>query len=73
MKSRGRPGIQQLQLKNGFYIEVCNKGVKRGMKIRSESKKAMENAASLYAGYKEVIILGEYRNGVPFGDLAAIL
>ena len=72
MKSRGRPRVQELQLKNGFYIEVCNKGVKRGMKIRSESKKAMENAASLYAGYKEVIILGEYRNGAPFGDIAAI-
>lgn len=73
MKSRGRPGVQQVQIKNGFYIEVCNKGMIRGMKIRSESKKAMENAASLYAGYKEVIILGEYRNGVPFGEIAAIL
>ena len=71
MKSGGRPRIQPLKLKNGFYIEVCNKGVKRGMKIRSESKKAMENAASLYAGYKEVIILGEYRNGVAFGDIEA--
>ena len=63
MKSRGRPRVQPLKLKNGFYIEVCNKGVNRGMKIRSESQKAMENAASLYAGYKEVIILGEYKDG----------
>jgi hypothetical protein len=66
MKSRGRLRVLPLQLKNGFYIEVCNKGVKRGMKIRSESKKAMENSADLYAGYKEVIILGEYRNGLPW-------
>lgn len=65
MQSRGRPRVRQLQLKNGFYIEVCNKGVKTGMKIRSETKKAMESAASLYAGYKEVIILGEYKNGEP--------
>ncbi|HEY6064000.1 MAG TPA: hypothetical protein VIV35_10350 [Chitinophagaceae bacterium] len=72
MKSKGRPGVRELQLKNGFYIEVCNKGIKRGMKIRSESQKAMESAASLYAGYKEVIILGEYRNGIPFGEIAAI-
>ncbi len=64
MKSRGRPPIQPLKLKNGFYIEVCDKGLKRGMKIRSESKKAMENAASLYIIYKEVIILGEYKDGV---------
>ena len=65
MRSRGRPRITQVQLKNGFYIEVCNKGFKRGVKIRSESKKAMEDAASQYAGYKEVIILGEYKSGVP--------
>ena len=73
MKSRGSNRVQPLKLKNGFYIEVCNKGIKSGMKIRSESKIAMEKAASLYAGYKEVIILGEYRNGEPFGEIAAIL
>ena len=66
MKSRGRPRVSQVQLKNGFYIEVCNIGVKRGVKIRSESKKAMEEAASQYAKFKEVIILGEYKNGIPF-------
>ena len=65
MKSQGRYNVQPLKLKNGFYIEVCNKGLKKGMKIRSESQKAMENAASLYEGYKEVIIIGEYKNGEP--------
>ena len=65
MKSRGRYHVQPLKIKNGFYIEVCNKGVKKGMKIRSENQQAMENAASLYAGYKEVIIIGEYKNGEP--------
>lgn len=69
MKSRGRPRVSQVQLKNGFYIEVCDKGVKKGMKIRSENKKAMEDAASLYTGYKEVIILGEYKNGIPFIEI----
>lgn len=57
MKSRGRPRVAQIQLKNGFYIEVCDKGVKKGMKIRSESKQAMEDAASQYIKYKDVIIL----------------
>jgi hypothetical protein len=66
MKTRGRPRITQLHLKNGFYIEVCNKGFKSGIKIRSESRSAMEESASMYAGYKEVIILGEYKSGVPF-------
>jgi hypothetical protein len=53
-------------LKNGFYIEVCNKGEKKGMKIRSETKKAMGDIASIYGKYKEVTILGEYKNGEPF-------
>jgi hypothetical protein len=70
MKNRGRPSTAQVQLKNGFYIEVCNKGMKKGMKIRSESKKAMEDAALLYS-YKDVIILGEFKNGVPFIEIPA--
>ncbi|MDP4265015.1 MAG: hypothetical protein Q8941_20980 [Bacteroidota bacterium] len=66
MRSNGRPRFRQVQLKDGFYIEVCNKGVKKGVKIRSESKKDMEDNASLYARYKEVLILGEYKDGIPF-------
>ncbi|HEY6503724.1 MAG TPA: hypothetical protein VIZ28_07120 [Chitinophagaceae bacterium] len=70
MKSNGRPRMRSVQLKNGFYIEVCNKGVKKGVKIWSESRKAMEDSASQYANYKEVIILGEYKNGVPLAEIA---
>ena len=70
MKNRGRPRVTPVQLKNGFYIEVCNKGMKKGMKIRSENKKAMEDTARLYA-YKEVIILGEFKNGIPFTEIPA--
>jgi len=66
MKSRGRPRERTVQLKNGFYIEVCNRGVKKGMKIRSESQETMQHTASQYAQYKEVIILGEFKNGKPF-------
>ncbi|MEI9909272.1 MAG: hypothetical protein WDO71_06210 [Bacteroidota bacterium] len=69
MKSRGRPRVAQIELKNGFYIEVCDKGVKKGMKIRSDSKQAMEDAASQYNKYKDVIILGEYKSGVPFTEI----
>ena len=71
MKTRGRPRISPVQLKNGFYIEVCIKGIKKGMKIRSESKQAMEIAAIHYAADKEVIILGEYKNGVPVSEMPA--
>lgn len=71
MKSRGRPRSSQIQLRNGFYIEVCAKGMKKGVKIRSESKKAMEDAVSQYAQYKEVIILGEYKSGLPVPEISA--
>jgi hypothetical protein len=70
MRSSGRPRLSPVQLKNGFYIEVCDKGMKRGMKIRSENKKAMEDNASLYGKYKEVTILGEYKDGMPFTELS---
>lgn len=63
MRSAGRPPLSPVQLKDGFYIEVCDKGTKKGMKIWNATEKAMRDAAHLYAGYKTVIILGEYREG----------
>jgi hypothetical protein len=70
MQNKGRPRIRNVQLKNGFYIEVCNMGFKKGIKIWSGSRKAMEDSASQYASYKEVIILGEYKDGVPYVEIA---
>lgn len=68
MTSFRRPIARELRLRNGFYIEVCNKGLKKGMKIRSENKKGMEDAAILYESYKDVIILGEYKDGLPLSE-----
>ena len=70
MANNGRPRARQVTLRNGFYIEVCNKGVKKGVKIRSENKIEMENAATLYGSYKDVIILGEYKAGEPFSEVS---
>lgn len=66
MQSKGRPRERAVQLKNGFYIEVCNKGVKKGMKIRRGNLEDLQNTANQYAQYKDVIILGEFKNGKPF-------
>lgn len=63
MRSRGRPKESQVRLKNGFYIEVCDMGAKKGLKIRRESKNEMDYAASLYSKHKYVIVLGEFRDG----------
>jgi hypothetical protein len=66
MRSKGRPRYSSVQLKNGFYIEVFDKGAKSGMKIRNDSKTSMEVAANHYTKYKHVVILGEYKDGVPY-------
>ena len=58
----GRPPTRPKRLKDGFYIEVRNKGANSGMKIRSDTKDAMIQAASGYQKTKEVIILGEHKN-----------
>ena len=65
MNSKGRPKVSPVQLKNGFYIEIYDKGSKSGMKIRSESKQSMEDAANHYSKFKEVVVLGEYKDGAP--------
>jgi hypothetical protein len=68
MKTRGRPYTGPVKLKNGFYIEVCPKGQKKGVKIWNASKSAMEINATEHAVFKEVIILGEFKDGIPFRD-----
>jgi hypothetical protein len=65
MKSKGRPRVGQIQLKNGFYIEVCTKGSKKGVKIWSNTQESMQDAAGVYSKDKHVIILGEYKDGIP--------
>jgi len=70
MKRSLRPWARELHLRNGFYIEVREKGARQGMKIRSENKKDMEDAAAKYGSYKDVIILGEYKAGVPFNGIS---
>lgn len=59
----GRPPTRQKELKDGFYIEVRNKGSKTGMKIRRETLAEMEQMVKDYSKTKEVIILGESKGG----------
>ena len=60
-----------IQLKDGFYIEVCNKGSKTGIKIHSSTQQGMEASMNMYSGYayKAVTVLGEYIDGIPQRDL----
>jgi hypothetical protein len=44
-------------------LEVRNPGAASGIKLRRDSREEMNQAAREYAKTKEVIILGEVKNG----------
>lgn len=58
----GRPPTKPKRFKDGFYIEVRNKGANAGMKIHFDTEHEMKGAAEMYTlNKKEVIILGEHK------------
>jgi len=59
----GRPSTKQKSLKDGFYLELRNKGAKTGIRIRRDTEQQMMDAATEYKRTKQVIILGETKNG----------
>ena len=59
----GRPATKPTKLRDGFYIEVRNKGSKSGIKIRRDTEKAMLLAVKEYERVKDVVVLGEFKNG----------
>lgn len=61
----GRPPTKPKELRDGFYIEIRNKGSKTGIKLRRDNREQMESAIKEYERIKEVIVLGEYKNGKP--------
>jgi len=59
----GRPATRPLDLRDGFYIEIRNRGSRTGIKIRRDNEKQMEFAIKEYEKSKDVIVLGEFKNG----------
>ena len=59
----GRPPTRPKKLRDGFYIEIRNKGSKTGIKLRRDTKEQMLSAIKEYEKIKEVIVLGEFRKG----------
>lgn len=59
----GRPAVVPIKKKDGWWIEVRNKGAKTGLILIRESEQAMMQAVKQYETTKDVIILGEHRNG----------
>ncbi len=64
MKSKGRPATKPIQLMDGFYIEVRNRGSnEKGIKIRCVTKEVMETTILQYRrNNKDVTVLGEHKN-----------
>lgn len=64
----GRPPTRPKEFKDGFYIEVCNKGASSGIKIRRNTRHELILAIKEYIKSKKVIILGEYKDGKPVSE-----
>lgn len=54
----GRPSTRPKDLKDGWYIEVRNKGSKTGIRVHRDTEEEMKQAAKDYERVKDVIILG---------------
>ncbi len=65
----GRPPTRPKELRDGFYIEIRNKGTKTGIKLRRDTKELMLLAAKEYGRTKEVVVLGEFKKGKPIDKL----
>lgn len=59
----GRPSTKPKDLRDGFYIEVRNKNKNSGVKIRRDTKEQLLLAIEEYKETKDVVILGESKNG----------
>ncbi len=58
----GRPATRPGKLKDGYYIEILNKGANKGIKLYRETESQMLDAISEYRKTKDVIVLGESIN-----------
>jgi len=65
-KKGGRPPIGPPVFRDGFYIELRNRGMDpgSGVKLRKDTWQEMIAAAEEYRKTKLVMVLGEYRDGV---------
>jgi hypothetical protein len=59
----GRPAVLPKKKKDGFWLEVRNKGADSGTILIRDTYEAMMQAAKMYQNTKDVYILGEHKNG----------
>lgn len=61
----GRPPVLPKKKKDGFWLEIRNKGADSGTILIRDTHEAMMQAARMYQNTKDVYILGEHKNGKP--------
>lgn len=59
----GRPATKPTKLKDGYYIEIRNKHQSSGIKIHRVTTEQLLLAIEVYKRSKEVIVLGQVKNG----------
>jgi hypothetical protein len=59
----GRPATKPAKLKDGYYLELRNKGASSGIRIQRDTKEQVDFAIKDYQKTKEVIYLGRVKNG----------
>jgi len=68
----GRPPTGPKKYRDGFYIDVKRKGERSGIKIYRDTREKMMQAFEEFNKFKDVVILGEMKNGKwldePIGD-----
>ncbi|HWB65093.1 MAG TPA: hypothetical protein VG603_16355 [Chitinophagales bacterium] len=60
----GRPPTKEAVLRDGFYLQFRNKGANWVGKMRFDDYESLLATAKTYEKQKEVVILGELKNGV---------
>lgn len=63
IKLMGRPPTKPIKFRDGFYLEIRNKGANSGIKLHRTTKEQMLRTIKDYELTKDVIILGESING----------
>ncbi len=59
----GRPPTKPKKLRDGYYIEVRNRGANSGIKLVRDTEEQMNHAIAEYSRSKDVVILGQSING----------
>ncbi|MCK7590998.1 hypothetical protein M0G43_10475 [Subsaxibacter sp. CAU 1640] len=59
----GRPPTKPIKFRDGFYLEIRNRGANTGIKLHRNTEEQMLRTIKDYEQTKDVIILGESKNG----------